>query len=959
MQRTFVVLLAIVVVAAGSFAATTGRMTGTVTDNEGIALPGVTVSISSDKLMGGTQVAITDVDGSFVFNILPIGLYRAEANLSGFRLAVAEEVRVVLDRAASVTFTLVPEQFAGEIEVTADVPVVDTAQVNTSVVFDTEYLQKAAVGSGNRDYLQIIGQAAGVAGSGNANVYGGTEGDNRILVDGMNTSDPLYGTFGTNFNYDAIQEISFQTGGFEAEFGQATGGIVNLVTKSGGNEFSGGLDARYRDQSFIERGDHFDPDVQTSSSRIISATLGGPILRDKVWFFVSVQNVLTQSQNEGAPVVREYTGWNYIGKATWQASDNHRVVLKYSSDPATIDGRNSSLFMTREASGTQEQGGDIYGVELNSVLSESLLLNAQIGRHDLNTTGFPTYGDLETIGHYNQDTGVYAGNYTSAYDADRGRDELRANLSLFVDDLLGAHELKVGGEYNDVYYTDISYFPGGAQAYDVNIPANFVDLNGDGFLTEWIYMEEPLETARDPQDADGELLTFFVQDAWRPHPNVTVKPGIRFDNVNMTNAVGETVADMDSWQPRFGIAWDIFGTAKHVVRVSGGRFMDSTALTIPDFASGIPYHYGAYTTMEYYCSMTGICDLAMLEAILGPSDTRTDLSGFTWVVWPYPEQSYIYDPTWTLDQAGYGHLEAPYADELIAAYETQLGHNTSLELTYVDKKTKNIIEDTCSNNTWIWDDSVPAPSLDDPSTWTTAGGCSRWILANRDDLYRQYTGYIAKFETRQERYHVMASYTWSESTGNSENGSLESYASGLGDYFPVEFINRDGYLPDDRRHRVKVNGYLMLPWDVTVGVDGFWSSPGRITMQAGCDRFYIANRDTPSALEYFGIDPDMLDYCFSGDGALLSGRDIYFEPRGSRETKSVWQLDLQVSKAFTIGAVSLEGIFTVQNVFDREQDANFNETAFLRDAAGEWRPIGQPTSYYSPRRYELGFRLEF
>ena len=167
-------------------------------------------------------------------------------------------------------------------------------------------------------------------------VFGGSTSDNSYLIDGLNTTDPTTGTFGTNFNFDAIQEMNFQTGGFEAEFGQATGGIVNLVTKSGGNEFSGSLDIRYRDQNMTENGDHYDRDEQESLYQSISGTFGGPILRDKLWFFASLEKVDTSRQDQGVDFPREFDGWNYIGKLTWQISDANRAVLKYSGAPADV-----------------------------------------------------------------------------------------------------------------------------------------------------------------------------------------------------------------------------------------------------------------------------------------------------------------------------------------------------------------------------------------------------------------------------------------------------------------------------------------------------------------------------------------------------------------------------------------------------------------------------------------------
>ena len=224
--------------AAIGHAANTGSLEGSVLDNQGDALPGVTVQISSEALIGGPQVAIADADGSFAFYLLPVGTYTAEARLVGFEAAVGE-VRVRSNHVGSVTFRMVPEHFSATVEVSAEVPVVDTSQVNASQVWDEDYLRHGLVGSADRWYLSVVGQSAGVVQANNPRVYGSTGGENAYLIDGMNTTDPVSGTYGRGFNIDAIQEMSLQAGGFEAEFGQATGGIVNLVSRSGGNQLAG------------------------------------------------------------------------------------------------------------------------------------------------------------------------------------------------------------------------------------------------------------------------------------------------------------------------------------------------------------------------------------------------------------------------------------------------------------------------------------------------------------------------------------------------------------------------------------------------------------------------------------------------------------------------------------------------------------------------------------------------
>jgi hypothetical protein len=984
--------------ASGSFAANTGRLAGEVLDSDGAALPGVTVQISSAALIGGPQVAISGVQGDFAFNLLPVGVYTVEATLPGF-LPSAGEVRVQADATASVVFRMVPEAFGGEVEVTAEVPVVDTSQVNSRQVWDEDYLQYATVGTNNRSYQTVLSQAAGVTGGSNPNVFGSTLGENAYLIDGMNTTDTVVGTWSTMFNMDAVQELNFQTGGFEAEFGQATGGIVNLVTKSGGNDFSGSFDARYRDQDMTENGDHFDKDEQQSSRQQYSFALGGPFLRDKLWFFTSLQYIDSTSQDVYDYFPYEWVGSQFLGKVTWQLSDSSRVIGKFSTDPAEIDGVNASLYFTESARATQEQGGQIWQFELNSVLSESWLLNAQLGTADNYLKAYSTDQPDTVSGHYNQVTELYENAYYRVDDDERPRDEARVNATWFVDNLAGSHEFKTGLEWSQVSQSRVFYYPGGGFFYDNNGSASAtydpIDLNGDGFFNHYVEVKRPEDRVKDPVETSGDIYTFFLQDAWRIHPNVTVKPGIRLDRSLLYNSLDDEIANMDRWQPRLGVAWDITGSSKHVIRASAGRFMDPTTLMIPGFASGAPIqNFIEYSTLEYYCNASrGLtCTVDSL-----PPNLR-DLA-FEWTNWNGQTYTLIDNrgetlsqPALTLDEAGLGELQAPYVDEIILAYEFQVAPQMSVELTYVNKEGGDLIEDTCIGNTWAYGQG-PLPSLDDPDTWTLSANCERWLIVNMPTYERTYEAGIVNFEARKSWGHVLFSYTHSQSEGNNESGPRH-YAYGAGDFYPVNFYNDYGYLGDHRDHRVKVNGYFLLPHRWTIGYDGFWSSAGHQTITSSCQAFSDASRrrSTTDQMTELGIDPATLAYCTSPDGfAFGSNYDINHSPRGSLETKSVWQLDLQVMKGFRIGKAEIEGILTVYNIFGQEWDSSFNSTAFRQDTEPDPEtgrpvglvyqdddpsapyydeyygadnspvlvPIGAATSYWDPRRYEIGFRIEF
>jgi len=818
MRRFFILVGIALILTTNVFAANTGQLKGQCLTSDGEVLPGVTVQISSDVLIGGPQVAISGATGEFSFNLLSVGDYTVQASLPGFRTATGS-VRVSADATGSVDLYMVPEQFGEEIEVFAEVPVVDTSQVNTRQVWDQDFLTNATVGSGGRSYQSVLTSAAGVGGGSNPNVFGSTVGENAYLIDGMNTTDTVVGTFSTNFNMDAVQEMNFQTGGYEAEFGQATGGIVNLVTKSGGNQFSGSLDLRYRNQDMQEGGD----DSTQSTNQNYSGTLGGPILRDKLWFFTSLQYVNNTSIGVYDNYEWNYKGYMFLAKATWQVADGHRLIGKFHTDPAEIPGSNQSVYNLESAKAQQDQGGDIWQFELNSVLSSSFLLNAQIGTATSYLDNFPVSGSDQISGHINDLTNLRYNSTSNWVENDRPRDEARVNATWFVDQLAGSHEFKAGIEYTKTGFDDTSYYNGGAYIHDNNgneSPSHSaIDLNGDGFYNTYMVRGEPEDQVKEPISASGNIGTLFVQDSWRIHPNLTIKPGIRLDNSILKNDPGDTIADMDTWQPRLGVAWDIKGNARHVVRASAGRFMDPTTLMIPSFASGVEVLTREYSTLEYYCNLSRgqWCTPEDLPAAFGDPIPWTNYDGQQYTLYDNRGVT-IEEPAQTLDTAGVGTLVAPVVDEIILAYEIQVAPQMSLEFTYVTKKGEDLIEDTCINNTWAYGDG-PLPDIDDEGTWTTSAGCTGWLITNMPTYERTYDAGIVKFEARKGWGNVIASYTYADSQGNNESGPRH-YAYGDGDFFPVNFYNHDGYLLDHRVHRFKLNGYLTLPKRWIIGYDG-------------------------------------------------------------------------------------------------------------------------------------------
>lgn len=889
--RRFVLAATAFLLVASSLPAvaqTTGDLRGQVTDQAGDALPGVTVTLESTEVLGGPWVAFTGTDGYYQFPKLQPGRYVIRFELDSFATQAREDVPVRLDQTTQLNAQLSRADVSEVIVVTAEAPVVDPEQTGLQQTYNIEYLDKAAIGSANRSYQAVIGQAAGTDGGANPRVFGATLGENNYLIDGVTTTDPVTSTFGTNFNFDAIQEIAFHSAGYEAEYGGATGGLVNVITKSGGNQFSGTVDVRYRDTDFQESGDHFDPDAQDVKFVNPGFTLGGPLMRDRLWFYTAYEYTDAEQTPAGAPTTRNFVGSYYLGKLTYQLSDGWRAVLKYSADPADIDNDDAGPLVTADANQFQEQGGDITSLIVDGVVGDNLFWDAKVGINRQELNAFPQAQPIDgPPSHFDRATSITSGNNPNAQFSDRDRDEFKTSATWFLGDLAGSHEVKAGVEYTDLTFRSENFTTAGGFRYEDNA----------GPFVLWY---EPNAGAT---THDGAMQTAFLQDAWRLSPNLTLKGGLRYDTVAYDNDAGTEVADFDLLQPRFGLAWDVAGDAETVVRGSWGRYMHPNALTLPSFARVANLPSFAYLSCSRFLGDPSTC-----EARFGGTLTAGGITVPTWIADPDG-----FDPNGYLLIAGNvfasapnqiaSDLDAMYTDEWSIGVERSLTPRTSVELVYVDREWNDIFEDTCNGN------------LEDG--FSADAACDFYVMANLPQLQRTFEGVVLRLESRDvKNLTAVASYTYGDSQGNV---GYTQNAGAAFDVFPVHFVNRFGR--DDREHRVKLNGFYRMPWDLTLGFDAFWSSDFFWTPQAFADPY--------------GVE--------------------FLERRGNREGDDVWQLDLELSKYLRFGAADLRLIGTVINVFSEEAVTQVcTSDVGCGDVA-----LGDPLNWQNPRRYELGFRVEF
>jgi len=895
----------------------TGALSGVATDDQGGALPGVTVTVTSPQLMG-SRTTITNSSGEYDLGLLPPGNYRAEFVLTGLEPKVRENIQISLDSTNKVNVMLSVGSFAEDITVTADSVVIDPTQTTVLQNFKQEHLKYASIGQGGRSYQTVLRQAPGVAGGANPNVMGANLGQNTFLLDGINSTDPVTHTFGSNLVFDSIQEISIQTLGKDAEYGKGVGGVVNVVTKSGGNEFEGSLDARYTTEEFIEQGTkkrpnsqalRFDKTTQDFKTFQPAGTLGGPIVRDRVWFFGSAQmidNINQLPPSNGFTVgARTFQGWNWMGKVTATPLENQTLSFRYTDNDAEIQHSQFSTFFRPEADSRQLQTSAIYNLSYDAVITSRWLATAQVGRRTGGLTSKPMSGDLTTSGVVDQGTSIRSVNFTNFQSSERDRDEFLASTTLYFEGA-GTHALKAGTDLEWNSFTSENYATGTppdpsmcspqfGQPVGARCGAVIQPNRGANF-------QITVSTITPRETYEGQARAFYIQDEWRPVSQLTARVGLRYETIDFTTPNADTPS-LDMLQPRLGLAYDLFNNANTVIHGFAGRVMDDNGLTLASFLS----------------------TQGSVSSIFGFNATR---NAFVFQRFFGGPSGNVYDR----------NLEPTYSDELTVGITQRIFTNTSLDITGVMRESHDIFEDSCVD-----------------------AECEVFELTNqpfgsgKDALKAEYQGAILKVESRPYSWlSGLVSYTYSESQGSVE------YTQNAGtdfDICPDHCVNRFGFLSDDATHRVKASGFVKMPWDVTLGVDY---------------RF-----DTGTPYNMTATNPR-----YPGPGGVTTGAGYgtYFvEPRGSRRLPHFNQLDLQLQKDFNFGGVSFGLIGSVLNVIGTEIPLTVGTSIGTYGACratdtrctpagsglnGESLRItsttfGLPTTWQRPRSYEAGVRFEF
>ena len=964
-QAVLVVLWASVAVAQET---TSGSIAGRVVDDQKLAVPGASVTLTSPQ---GAKTATTDADGRFFVPFLTPGLHMVRIELAGFRTIEQQGIDVRLGQRVELMFTMIVGGLSEVVEVTGASPVVDVSSTTVGATLNSDSLSRIPVGRRFTDALYIAPGVSSGGGTGQANpsVGGGSGLENNYVLDGVNITNAGYGaagaysttfkTLGNAISYDFIKEIQVKTGGFEAEYGQASGGVFNVVTKSGSNNLDGSLFGYFQTGSIAADWQ----EIQTINGTVnttgldnneLGFTVGGPVIKDRLFFFGAF-NPQWQTRTMVAPdgfaleslgeVDRKRDTKSYAVKGTYQLSSQHRIDASFFGDPSKGSNgpqRDSALLRVDTAGFSEiaSYGGNNQSVKYDAVLSAKWFLEASFGRSTTEIEEVPSV-DQWSVLDTTVTPNIRSGGIGSYEVGNSGRNNQWQIKSTHV---FGGHQLRYGFLYEDIGYDQINQYTGptftlsdGTQT----VTGASIQIIPDPSLGR-IYRVNRANLSN-VRITEQRYYSFFAQDTWRVGDKLTIRPGLRYEQQELVGSLERFTWD-GNWAPRVGVTFDPTGNGKMKIFGNYGWFFSK----IPnDLAARALSADATVARADYYDA--GLTQ-PIPEGLLAGGQTRHLLLGGT--------EAAVIDP----------NSKSMHKTEWLAGFEYEALPGLNLSARYINRSLSNVIEDMGTA-------SISLFLLGQADT-------VEFFIGNPDEGFPATVDGIGSFEKPRHSYNAIelsadkrfgnnwglqASYRWSKLEGTYEgyfrndNGQSDPAISSLYDvppndptYVPIvvgqfegrgdiNFLGKagDGPLPNDRTHQGKLYGNYSFDNGLNFGA-GILMSSGR-------------------PLTAFAAHP-----AFGNSGEIPeSPRGAGIETVDGFKTRTPVELavDFHADYAFTFGGQRLVLIADVFNLFNRRTPLDYDN--YTQTSFPTLNPdFGQPArnsiaTFQEPLRTRFGVRFEF
>ena len=885
-------IAALVAVAGPAFAqpAQTGTISGTILDATGGALPGVTVTIQSQD-RGFSRSSVSDENGRYVFPAVPIGAYTVTATLQGFETANAADNLVEVDKTTIVTFNMKIGALTDTVQVTGETPIVDPTTVTATTRLSRDEFEKLPVG---RSYQSLIGAAPGVVGTGNVNSAGALTSSNLFVIDAVDTTDPTTGTFGTNLNFEAIQEVSVLTNAVGAEYGRAQGAIVNVITKSGTNRFEGAFKYIFQNDEWNAQNKTVSETTGTSLARekfdqvnpVYSFSGGGPIWRDHAFFFGTwelQENTSPRRQTAGSvpedfQQVTESKFSNIRG--TVQVAEGHTAWVKYYQSPTTGAVRNdywgTTLTGDREALTAQDQSAENWAAQWSGVLRNNWSMEAAAAKYSSRIdVGTFEEGILGGAPIFNLADNKYYNGATFEGFVERPREQFNLASNWFLTLGERAHNVKVGYDFQNLesgaqfdYPNKQFYY---AEDYD---PVTRTPVFGPNSSRE--------DYDSGPSTSNGKIHAIFARDKMELTDRLSLEAGLRWERQTGASDIGQSTVDTSVIAPRVSATFDLSGEGKSLITGSYGRYYASIIQGFSDSFAAVAQ--------------------------------QTNYDNYIW-----NGTAFVFQNRVQLSGGGSGFspnldLKPYHMDEATIGYSRQFGRSLGASVRFVSR---------------TWGDLI-----DDVRTFNADGTINRQVV-NYDAAERTYRGLQFTAEKRfSNNWNTTASYTYSRTRGNHFDNNFTS----LGDYIDAQCrttvdltvgtngvipcaevqngANKYGFPTYDRPHNFKLAAAYVRP----VG-------PVNLTFGA-----------LTEALSKFRYQKERTVNVLSPGTSTNSGNTAtyYYNERGSDPVEGMeWYMDTSVEGTWRIYSTAQAGFRAeIFNITDRQEKLRSNNVVWCGSDAG-------------------------
>ena len=986
--------LAFSTAAAGQTRATTADLGGTIVDQSSAVLPGATVT-AQNIATNHVRSAMTDGRGHFLIPALPPGTYNVRAELQGFTPRTLEDVVLTVGSLVDVRLSLNVAGGQETVLVAGDAPVIDTQRTVVSSVISQEQIQHLPINGRNFIGFSLLAPGVatdrtpqqGASGTSGLSFAGQRARSNNITVDGLDNNDSIIGSVRATFSQEAVREFQVLTNSYSAEFGKASGGVVNIVTKSGSNAMAGNLFFFLRDGALNSK-DHFerfnpagqaiDREKAPFSQKQYGATFGGPLKRDRSFYFLSFErldvaahnfvtiddtnNVTFLGQSFGTPaailrragfaietghVPYDIRSNQFLGKLDHQLNQSNSLTARvnWANDlNENIEPFGGNVARSR---GAVLESGDLMFALSHLWVGSAKVVNEtrfQVANRDQTVNSLdPRCGGPCTLENQGGPTLEVLG--VASVGRQRFTPQPRKNRRYQVLDTVsyftGPHQFKAGFDFNYIDATEQSlplHF-GGRYIFG-SIPAALAPQLGlppvDVPAIVAVQLGIPGRYVQGYGNSDAPYtysdFSLFAQDDWRITPRLTAKLGVRYQvqawpdvSYTVTGYPGEYTfpGDGNNVAPRLGLVWDPVGDRKTTIHGAYGLYYDNLITGIAGITKGIN---GRDRVRTLVASLS-----TTLAAWRAPGRKLPEPAA-------YPSLVISIDPG----------LETPYAHHLAAGVQRELPGRIALATDVM------FVRGFKQPSTLDYNPLVPSLGPNRrPADLGGVAGTSASVLQYTSFGETWYRGVTVAASRRFiDRHQLLMSYTLSKAEDNGTDFQSEFIAqdSGRGrnpndiDGLPLGFDpdSEKGPSVQDQRHRFVASGIYMLPKDVELS--------SIVTVGSGRPYNILA-----------GVDLNADGDGGATDRARATLADIGTSVRRNAGTLPAQAtVDVRLARRFPIGRMSIDGIFEVFNLFNRSNYTAVNNVFGTGSYPASPSPtFGQFTQAAPPRQVQVAFKIGF